>query len=366
MKATIKKTAAEKLLNFLRLSDGASLPTDTEAENTFTTFISDIRSLDARHNKGKEITQDRLAEQVFRRNPMFKKDRDAVPYFRYQLRVASEELGRLEGKMRASANGNITSDVLFQFAEIINDYLFDLRDILSFLQRKDNDWRFFEGGQNSDVTSWEVFQLAQGLAYQSTRKGTGVCFNHKTAQIASLFVLRQAMELRFERLIGVYPYDRNCKPPKLRHGFHHDFITKNNQFFNADDFSIKELRHLYDWSSEIVHQAYQPYAWQIAMALRRAGELLNSRSVQSGQAWSIFNSVSIADVDKMQTAYEEHFLNTYGHGEWCFTRRQPEAQLLSEYRRQSTLGTDYRQVRNRQKSFWPIKLLKILYPKWKS
>lgn len=88
---------------------------------------------------------------------------------------------------------------------------------------------------------------------------------------------------------------------------------------------MKELRHLYDWCSEVVHQAYQPYAWQLSMALRRGGDLLRSRSPMSTGAWSIYNLVKIVDVDAMQTAYEDHFLATFGHGCWKFTRAKPEA-----------------------------------------
>jgi hypothetical protein len=80
------------------------------------------------------------------------------------------------------------------------------------------------------------------------------------------------MELRFERLFAVYPTDRKGKPPKLKHGFHQEFIAANPQFFQANGFRVKELRDPYDWCSDIVRQAYQPYAWQISMALRRGGD----------------------------------------------------------------------------------------------
>ncbi len=363
MNKTESATTAQTLLRLLRPNDGVSPPTDGEAENTLTKFVCEIQSLDSQHNKNKIINQKRLDEQVYRRDPTFKQDKHALPYFRYQLRVASEELSSLVVKMRKLGNGNITIDVLNQFSEILWDYLFDLRDILEFLQSNDNNWSFFEGGQNRGVSSWEVFHLAKGLAYQSTFKDTGAPFDHKTAQIASLFILRQAMELRFERLIGVYPYNRKKKPPKLRHGFHRDFISNNRNFFDDDDVFIEELRHLYDWCSEIVHQAYQPYAWQISMAFRRAGSLLQSRSVPSGQTWSIYNSVTIHDVDKMQAAYEEHFLNTYEHGEWCFTRKPPEAQLPHGNLRQITTSSEYRPVRKRSNSRWYSVLLNKLYPK---
>ena len=287
-------------------------------------FLADIAMLDRAHNHGKRLTRDQLAEQVFRRSPTFKDDRALTPYLRYQLRVAFEELTILDQEMRNQNNGSITFAVLSGYSRIIQDYLFDLRKILVFLQRNVPGWTFFQGGKNSSVSSWEVYILARGLAFQSTYTGTGAPFDHKTAQIASIFVLRQAMELRFERLVAVYPTDAKGKPPRLKHGFHQEFIAANPQFFRTNSFQVKELRHLYDWCSETVHQAYQPYAWQISMALRRGGDLLHSQSVPTTQVWSIYNAVQIIDVEAMQAAYENHFLATYGHGIWRFTREKPE------------------------------------------
>lgn len=301
------------------------LPTDQEAEDAMILLLRQITELDARHNKGKNISDDQLAEQVFRKDPRFADHRQFLPYARYQLRVAHIELNRLVDTMRESGGGRLTYEILWDFRDFINDYLFDCREILGPIQKNVADWKFFDGHKNSGVTSWEIFRLANNLAWQSTVNEPGQRLTHKTAQIAAIVVLRQAMEKRFERLISVYPVDRNGKGPKLKHGFHQDFISKYPSFFASEGFEIAKLRHLYDWCSEIVHQAYQPYTWLITFALRRAGALLRSKAAAEGERWSIFNAVRIADIDAMQTAYENHFLETYGHGEWKFFRDKPEA-----------------------------------------
>lgn len=356
MSAPTTSTPARALLDLLSAAPGHPAPTDAAADKAMTDFLADIAMLDHRHNRSKRLTQDQLAEQIFRRNPTFRDDKAAIPYLRYQLRVAHEELTNLDQEMRNQNNGTITFAALSRYSPIIRDYLFDLREILVFLQQKVRGWNFFNGGKNSDVSSWEVYILARGLAYQSTYAGTGSPFDHKAAQIASVFVLRQAMELRFERLIAVYPTDVKGKPPKLKHGFHQDFIVANSQFFLTNGFKIKELRHLYDWCSEIVHQAYQPFAWQISMALRRGGDLLHTQPAPTNQAWSIYNAVEITDVEAMQDAYEKHFLATYGHGKWRFTRRKPEALIRNWKSHMASYSTDYRPVLGRPNLWKRLKL----------
>ena len=349
-------TPARTLLDLLNLPPGQSAPTDAFVDKAMVDFLNDIAILDRKHNRSKCITQDQLAEQIFRSSPTFKDEKALIPYFRYQLRLAFEELTALSQEMRIQGNGMISFVLLTRYGSIIRDYLFDLREILAFLQRNELTWTFFQGGKNFTVSSWEAYILARDLAFQSTYIGTGTPFGHKMAQIASIFILRQAMELRFERLIAVYPTDPKGKPPKLKHGFHQEFIAANPQYFLTNGFRIRELRHLYDWCSEIVHQAYQPYAWQVSMALRRGGDLLHTKSVPMNQTWSIYNAVQIIDVEAMQTAYENHFLATYGHGTWRFTREMPEA-LVLDWRADMAFTSDaYRTVLNRPKLCSRIKM----------
>lgn len=323
------------------------LPTDAQADKAVSDFLAEIVTLDIKHNRKKPIRQDQLAEQLFGRSRTFKEERAALPYLRYNLRAAHEALNRMVGELRSQNGGIVTAAALTQFQAIFNDYVFDLREILVPLQKNVAGWTFFNGGKNSDVSSWEVYRLAQSLAIQSAWAPTGIFLAHKTSQIASIAVLRQAMELRFERLIAVYPFDAKGKPPRLKHGFHQEFIIANPQFFTADGFAIKELRHLYDWCSEIVHQAYQPYAWQIDLAMHRAGDLLQSRKTAPNAAWSIYNAVEVPDVSAMQDAFEQHFLSTYGHGSWRMTRAKPEASVPNWRPEMAYTSRDFLPVLNR-------------------
>lgn len=336
-------TPAQTLLKLLHPAPGAPEVTDAMANKAVNDFLTEIVALDRRHNR-KPITQDQLAEMIFGHSLVFSDDRSKIAYCRYNLHAAVEHFSGLCDDIKSNNNGIIPVAEMNRFSRIIRDYMFDLREIVTFLQRNVNDYVFFHGGKNADVNSWEVYILAKGLAYQSAYTGQGGPFDHKAAQIASIFVLRQAMELRFQRLIAVYPTDKKCNSPKLRHGFHQDFIVAHPQFFKADGFRIKELRHLYDWCSGIVHQVYQPYAWQIALALRRGGELLHTRQVAANEPWSINNAVEIIDVEEMQKTYENHFLATYGHGQWRMTREKPEALIRNWKPEMAFTGSEYRLV----------------------
>jgi hypothetical protein len=75
---------------------------------------------------------------------------------------------------------------------------------------------FFIGSKAYGAYSWEVFRLSRQLALQSAYRGLPFHLDHKTSQIAAAFVLRQALECKFTRLIGVGFHDSSLGTPRVR------------------------------------------------------------------------------------------------------------------------------------------------------
>lgn len=320
---------ANALLNAMDAFPGRTPATDAQLDLAFGTFMAEINRLYSTHVR-KPKSGRYLIDQIFSRTRGFKDARAASPYVRCHFQVGVEELRALEGEIRGPGGAPITRAGLAPWQDILTDYIFDLAWPVNFLQQKVSGYVYLNGAKSAGVHSWQVFLLAKALAYHSTYSGTGPHLETRSAQIAAIAVLRQALELRFERLVSVYPTDSKGKPPKLKHGFHQEFIVAHPQHFQAQGFDIADLRPIYDWCSEIVHQAYQPYAWQLSRALSEAGKLLGARQASPGGAWSIANAVHIADTAAMQTAFEDHFLAHYGHGTWQMFRYKPEA-LISNW-----------------------------------
>lgn len=331
------------LLDLLDPATHAAPPTDAEGEQAISNFIAHLKSIEGVQKRTKWSEQ-YMIEKVFGRTRSFKNDTEAQQYCRTHLSVAIQQLDILIKELREVGGGKLTMASLSKWRDTIIDYVYDLAQIVPFLQRKVEGYVYLRGGKNPTVHSWEVYNLAKGLAYQTVHWGQGGAFDHKTSQIAAIGVLRQALELRFDRLVAVYPTDVNGKSPKLRHGFHQEFIINNPCFFQPDGFSIAELKPMYDWCSEIVHQAYQPFAWQISWAITLAGRLLGPRPATKGAAWSIANGVEVLDVEAMQATFETHFLDTYEHGAWRISRERPEALVRGWTEAMASTGADYRPV----------------------
>ncbi|MER2197160.1 hypothetical protein ABS771_20050 [Methylobacterium brachiatum] len=328
---------AHQLLDVLYPPQGAASPTDAQAATALTNFLNLLVGIDAKHTR-KQLSLDYLASQVFSKTRLLHKDSEKVAYCRSHLNIAVRQLRLLINQVSSP----LTLSSLEPYSSILRDYIFDLGEVVPFLERNNPGFVYLSGGKNSNVHSWEVYLLSRGLIYQSAFRGSGPQFDHKTAQITAIFALRQALELRFERLVSVYPIDKNGRGPKLRHGFHQKFITTHTQYFDAPGVDFPKIQKVYDWCSEVVHLAYQPFAWQTEWALEIAEQLLRPRKPVKGQAWNIAGSVEIIDVVAMQDAYEVYFLENYDHGSWRMMRHRPEALIKNWHSSMQMMAPDYR------------------------
>ena len=347
---------ASRLLSILDTGSERSVVTDAQANRAVQDVIDHLKSVETTQKKQKAWQETYLVERVFSRTRKFTTEHEETNWLRCHLRVGLTQFENLVASLRTDNSGTLSLAQLDQWKDVFVDYVYDFNTVVTpLVQRSVPDYHFIKGGKNRTVHSWEVFRLAQHLHYMSPFWGHGSGPEHKNSQIAAIGVLRQSLELRFDRLVGVYPLDKKGKSPKLRHGFHQDFVVKNPQFFQPQNFSISELKPMYDWCSEIVHQAYQPFAWQISWAIELAGRLMNPRQPMSGGAWSIDNAVHVMDVREMQTAFEDHFLASYDHGQWKFAKIRPEALVAGWKPEMATVSADFRSPTNgqrREKNCW--------------
>lgn len=93
----------------------------------------------------------------------------------------------------------------------------------------------------------------------------------KTQEFLSVFGLRQAMEIKFRRVIGFSGTKPSIKMP-------HDVIPsiisnhENEIFFKQEkDLTIKDILHIYNWTNYSIHYLVSTYPWLIWKAFDVCG-----------------------------------------------------------------------------------------------
>lgn len=291
-------------------------------------FSQHLKWLISRHAHGKNYSEEFLIQHCFSRKSTFTKN-EARQFCRAHLIVADKLFDLLLSDMKGGGSV-ISRKEISKHKEIIKNYIFDLKMIAEWLERqKDPKYIFLNGQKTYGLLTFEVYRFSCQLAFSSTRRNSKLHLDHRAAQICAIFSLRQALEVRFQRIIAVDLVNKYGDTPKLRHDFHYDFIARNPTYFNFRSIEFKNLKKLYDWCNEIVHKMYHPTAWQIEYALTIAGKLFNSLPPATPQSgWSIHNAVEINNLSKMQQDFVTHFNRWYEHDFWSVTFAKPEAIIV--------------------------------------
>lgn len=317
-------TPAQQLLNKLRKHHGQR-PVRQSATDCLSAFNEHVKWLRDRHAP-KSWSDEYINSLAFREPRKLKSAIEERNYCKVHLRLAADFFQKL--------NDEITSDTtkpahlnLAQNSELITDFLFDLMPIAIRLEReKDPNYEFFRGGKFYGVDSREIFSLSRHLSSHSTLNKDQLRLDHKTSQIASVFLLRQALEAKFERIIPVSLNDADGETPRLRHNFHYDFIRSNTRFYEFTNTRFTLLKTIYNWCSKIVHNPIQPLTWQISFAHDLCGPLWEWGPLNKHGGYSVHGGVRILNIEELRTEFVKHFNSSYAHGgTWCASNFEPEA-----------------------------------------
>lgn len=285
-------------------------------------FISHLQWLKSRHCQ-KSYKDDYLVPVLFQKPRLFASETERVAYCKCHLLVAINQLENLLTIMRDGKN-SISHTQFKKHKPLLRDYLFDLMPIVEHLERKkDPRYEFFRGVKAYGMTGWQVFKASKQLSVLSVQQPIKI--DHRGSQVASVFMLRQALEVKFERLVAASLHDKTGQTPKVRHDFYYSFIKQNLSLyeFTSVDFSL--LRYVYIWCNVFVHRAIQPLAWQLPYALDICSGLFSDGQLNIKGGWSINGGVRVINQCKMQQTFAEYFRNNYKHGQWCIEYGTPEA-----------------------------------------
>ena len=290
-----------------------------------------LKQIKSKHVK-KIYTDKHLSKICFDKKLYFK-EAPLRDYCKVQLvigvRFFEVLIEEINEKIDSESDGSALS-VIKLYLEQINDFIFDFKSAVEPLEKISSpDYVFFGGGKSSATRSSELYRFSKALAYGGTYDDNLLHGYHKESQVVSIFVLRQALELKFERIIGVVLFDKNGSYPRLRHGVHIDFISKNMNLFDFPEFDFTLLSDVYNWCSGVVHQGRQPLIWQVPYAHELCDGLFEWGDLNRHGGMSCDGGVRILDVNAMRQKYLTHFFSIQKDGCWGVYFDKPEASDFS-------------------------------------
>ena len=125
-----------------------------------------------------------------------------------------------------------------------------------------------------------------------------------TSEFMSIFELRQAMETRFRRLLGIKDITRGVK---ISHGMIPNIIQRSisdKNFHPASGMTLIQIRHVYDWTDVSIHLMRTDFVWLVWKAFQVCGGMFSSAPRANGMM-SIHDSFEFSEdlLEKMRTEF---------------------------------------------------------------
>lgn len=205
-----------------------------------------------------------------------------------------------------------TAKAIRKYSEIIRDYIFDLKYFVEYFERKsDPNYVMFTGGKSYNNHSYELNLISNNLYWNACYSQN--IFDQKMALNVSNFTLRQSLEIKFKRILGIYDvYNKAFNGPKIKHEFFADFISDNSASFELPYTNLTFLLKVYKWTNITIHNAENPLIWQLKLALEYVnpffswGEGLNK---DGKKVSSIFGAVKITGYATLKDKLAEQLGN---------------------------------------------------------
>lgn len=124
----------------------------------------------------------------------------------------------------------------------------------------------------------------------------------ETQEFLSVFGLRQAMEIKFRRIIGL---EKITPPIKMRHDVIPSIISDNEDviyFSKEKKVTIKEILHIYQWTNLSIHYMISVYPWLIWKAFEVCSVIFNVNNDGPANAIGFDSSIqfSVDTLKKMR------------------------------------------------------------------
>lgn len=304
----------------------------SDALSAIENFVKHMQDLCDKHSR-KQWSKLFQSEKVFSTKELFTVS-DFRCYCKVNLKIGVSQLKKVFDELNSRLEQKPEDAIIIMrlYKNVLNDYLFDFKYFVEFLeQEKNKEYVFFTGGKSIRTETYHLYDFSQALVCSGTHQENIIASFHKEAQTASAFVLRQALELKFDRAISVTIRDGNGNRPRLKHGFHYSFMIDRPDLFEFVDCDFSLIKNVYNWCSNTVHTGHQPLIWQMPFAYELCSGVFKWGKINDKGGYSIHGGVRIRDVPKMQLAFAEYFAENYDHGVWCIIADKPEAADLTVY-----------------------------------
>lgn len=288
-----------------------------------------FESFQARFLKNrKPLNFDYTISAIYREELVFQTNSEMNAYMKCQLNIALKWFRHLLFEIRKDQK-KITRRRLGLYKDYIIDFLHDISFFIDFFEQKENpNFKFLNGGKSYTQETVFIYKNAINSYWGSSLNKSKL--DHKGNLSASCYFLRQSLELKFRRILGVNDVtDSKGNSAKIRHEYFPEFINRNLDHFDLNGSKVPNLLKIYKWTNQTIHTSAVPMIWEQWYAFEYCNSFMFPLPFEAGKGWSIHNSVKVSGLDVLLEKLYLDFSSKYNaHGYWCFNISKAQAEIV--------------------------------------
>lgn len=262
---------------------------------------------------------------------VFKTQTEMNAYIKCQLNIALKWFTNLLFEIRKDQK-RITTKRLGCYKDYIIDFLHDISIFIDYFEQQEKpEFKFLSGGKNYTQQTVLIYRNAINSYWGSSLNKNNL--DHKGNLSASCYFLRQSLELKFRRILGINGVtDSKGNSAKIRHEYFPEFINKNINHFDLNGSKVSNLLKIYKWTNQTIHTSAVPMIWEQWYAFEYCNSFMFPSVLKSSEKWSIHNSVKVSGLDSLIEKLYMDFSSQYNaNGYWCFNISKPQAEIVHAY-----------------------------------
>jgi len=225
-----------------------------------------------------------------------------------------------------NAEGDQTYHSIKKYSRKIRSFLHDYRPVIEYFKRRqDKDYTFFQGGKNYTHHTFELYITYKRLFWAND---TELNIYEKTKPNLACFTLRQSIELKVMRILGLYSfYNKTYDGPKVGNEFFIEFLKKYSEQIIFENLNPTTLQQVYKWTNLTIHTGNIPRSWQLYLAINYADRLL--KPVSDEKSFSAAGRIKIKKFKKLQAELLNKLFEENDNEVVCVNIKESESEIIS-------------------------------------
>jgi hypothetical protein len=213
-------------------------------------------------------------------------------------------------------------------ARMLEDFICDLKPFINKFD-KDQDYSWLLFNTNSHMTNF-YHDLATNLFWHG-KPGTHK-EEHLVVATSTPFIIRQSIEYKIRRILGVSYIHINNKLHKTSPDIYFKTLRSNRKYYTIHNFDFELIEKIHSWTHLYVHGGYRAEPWRTEVALNYLENFFYSGVTSQKQSLSRYAAVEVyeSDLKELKENTEKSIKKEIGDNCSIIWRQAPELAIIKE------------------------------------